>query len=775
MAQFEYWMTTDLKRGSSQVQVLHGQTFTQDNLGNRVGVVVLDGGEPATLDGTVTGYVIRADGGTVLVTGAVDGNKAYIDLPESAYAVPGQIQIAIRLTSGSTKTVLGALNAYVQRTATGTIIDPGHVVPDIDDIIAKMDEVDEAIDNAEAATAAANTAAQNANNATGYIAVTEATSTASAAHAQGSYLIYDGKLYQATADIAIGDSLATTGEGANIAQVTGGAMGEVTSLKSAINLIEITNQTPGLTVEKQKYVNRTTGAIESNTSRSPNAVSGIQVEGDAFVFKIDSCEVAGVRGIAFYDGNGDFIPNSGKAYTIGETTYFFTIPAGAVTMAVTTFGVDNIFSIQFVYFQNTDKTLTESNVPADAAITGDEIQAVKSIAESNTSLIRSVLTTNTTTYNDTPDRGISGQNSGFILSDPNDVCTIKITPTFSSETNPYTPVLSGTFTVRLYRISRENDTITLVEQIGDDTSYSIGDEVTVNGFDGTMLFDIRNAVDSNNNIVKVGYIYSGKSWGNTLVSFTNTATTATTFAEFGIGGTCTIIKASIKGKISSVLDGKRITVIGDSITEKNYRAVTNWPLWIEDWTGAVVQNLGISGSGFIRTSPYKNRISQIDTPDIIGVAMTWNDLLSGVNKEIGTADDVITEDDTIAAWVNEFFDLLITAYPTTPIIAYCQSPWAAFNPNVEISNQYISVMTELLAKKGIPYYKDLYYGCVLRPWLDANKNVYYKVDTESSAHYGETDGIHPNSEGHKVIARYLYPRFAENIVSTGLDYVLNAL
>ncbi len=159
MAQFEYWMTTDLKRGSSQVQVLHGQTFTQDNLGNRVGVVVLDSGEPATLDGTVTGYVIRADGGTVVVTGAVDGNKAYIDLPESAYAVPGQIQIAIRLTSGSTKTVLGAMTAYVQRTATGTIIDPGHVVPDIDDIIAKMDEVDEAIAAAEEATTAANTAA----------------------------------------------------------------------------------------------------------------------------------------------------------------------------------------------------------------------------------------------------------------------------------------------------------------------------------------------------------------------------------------------------------------------------------------------------------------------------------------------------------------------------------------------------------------------------------------------------------------------------------------
>ena len=265
MAQFEYWMTTDLKRGSSQVQVLHGQTFTQDNLGNRVGVVVLDGGEPATMNGTVTGYVIRADGGTVLVVGATDGNRAYIDLPESAYAVPGQIQIAIRLTSGETKTVLGALNAYVQRTATGTIIDPGHVVPDIDDIIAKMDEVDEAIDNAEAATAAASAAAvaagycnitssksgnvitvtttDNTDTSTshtvtdpsGMIAPSEATSTAAAAHAAGTYLIYNGVLYQATKDIAAGDTLATTGADANIAAVPGGVTGEVADLKSAFD------------------------------------------------------------------------------------------------------------------------------------------------------------------------------------------------------------------------------------------------------------------------------------------------------------------------------------------------------------------------------------------------------------------------------------------------------------------------------------------------------------------------------------------------------------
>lgn len=98
------------------------------------------------------------------------------------------------------------------------------------------------ISNANSAADSALDAAENANNATKYIATTEATSTAAAAHAKGSYLIYDGTLYQATSDIAIGDALATTGTGANIAQAPDGVAGEVADLKSALNsLVEDVN------------------------------------------------------------------------------------------------------------------------------------------------------------------------------------------------------------------------------------------------------------------------------------------------------------------------------------------------------------------------------------------------------------------------------------------------------------------------------------------------------------------------------------------------------
>lgn len=70
----------------------------------------------------------------------------------------------------------------------------------------------------------------NAQAALSYIGPSEDSSTASATHAAGSYFIYDGKLYKATADIAIGDTITS---GTNCAQVPGGTMGEVSDLKSA--------------------------------------------------------------------------------------------------------------------------------------------------------------------------------------------------------------------------------------------------------------------------------------------------------------------------------------------------------------------------------------------------------------------------------------------------------------------------------------------------------------------------------------------------------------
>ena len=90
MAVIETWYNQDLQQ-PVRVQYLDGNVFSQDNLGNLIGVHVFDNGEPAEIAGTVSGIAIRADGLSVAMSGTRSGNDCYVILPEAAYAIPGAI------------------------------------------------------------------------------------------------------------------------------------------------------------------------------------------------------------------------------------------------------------------------------------------------------------------------------------------------------------------------------------------------------------------------------------------------------------------------------------------------------------------------------------------------------------------------------------------------------------------------------------------------------------------------------------------------------------
>ena len=121
MAQFTTWLTRDLSRPNT-VEVLDSVLCQGDNSGNRIGVRVTKGGTPCPLTGTVKGFIVKSDGITAEVNGLVAGNSAWIYLPPEAYSVPGRVQIAIRLTNGSEKTVLAACVATVIRVETDETI-----------------------------------------------------------------------------------------------------------------------------------------------------------------------------------------------------------------------------------------------------------------------------------------------------------------------------------------------------------------------------------------------------------------------------------------------------------------------------------------------------------------------------------------------------------------------------------------------------------------------------------------------------------------------------
>lgn len=139
MALIETWYNQDLQ-SPVVVHHLHGNVFSQDNQGNLIGVNVFDGGAPATLSGTVTAYVIRADGATVPVNGVLSGNSCYAILNSSCYAVEGTLSIVIKLAGGGSTTTLCAVVAYVYRSVTSTAVDPGTIIPSIEDLIEAIDE-----------------------------------------------------------------------------------------------------------------------------------------------------------------------------------------------------------------------------------------------------------------------------------------------------------------------------------------------------------------------------------------------------------------------------------------------------------------------------------------------------------------------------------------------------------------------------------------------------------------------------------------------------------
>ena len=241
--------------------------------------------------------------------------------------------------------------------------------------------------------------------------------------------------------------------------------------------------------------------------------------------------------------------------------------------------------------------------------------------------------------------------------------------------------------------------------------------------------------------------------GNVRLGYVNETTGAyTSFSGFLSGSFEVTFCKSVKDD-SMPLYGTKIALVGDSITEYNGRASTNHAMYLKQWTGAIVQNLGVGGTGFSTNNKYKDRITNIkaDT-EIIGVAASLNDM----RNTVGTASDTAS-DETVCGYVNEFFDLLLSSFPSTPIVCYSEGPWNTYRPGVAKSDSYMEQMAQICLNKGIAWDDGLYRGCALRPWIQANREALYKG--EWGDYTDVVDDIHPNSAGQRYIAIYLKSLF----------------
>ena len=266
MAVIETWLEQDLQ-APVKVRYLDGNLFSNNGNGNRVGVRVYNNGEAVTLSGTVSGYVVVADGSTVPCTGSRSGNQASILIPPAAYQ-PGAVFISVFLTDGSTVTTLAAVSTTVMQTRTNSQVSPGSVVTDWTQTInAAMQSVVDA----------------NAAN------MAQTYGELSFPVPMGKYTLYNDLLYRCITPIATSESWTA----AHWTRVK--LADDVSDLKSALNLstdTEIFYFDDGHTIKTNGAIGTEVDLSNLRTSEAMGCSVMSCVENDAFVINGEGASTA---------------------------------------------------------------------------------------------------------------------------------------------------------------------------------------------------------------------------------------------------------------------------------------------------------------------------------------------------------------------------------------------------------------------------------------------------------------------------------------------------
>lgn len=121
---------------------------TGDHHGNAFAAALYRDGEPVDItDCAVTGYFIRPAGDTVVIAGEVVGiNEAEVMLPQACYIDEGIFSLAIKVSGDDFTATVRVVDGMIKLSQTDVLVDPGEVVPALDDLLAHIAEM-EAITN----------------------------------------------------------------------------------------------------------------------------------------------------------------------------------------------------------------------------------------------------------------------------------------------------------------------------------------------------------------------------------------------------------------------------------------------------------------------------------------------------------------------------------------------------------------------------------------------------------------------------------------------------
>ena len=714
----------ELEGGRIHRSFLNHSIGEGDNNANRFGVRLFRNGVPENVSGSCIGLFIRQDGQTVAIdNGTISGNMAYVTLPQACYVIEGQFCLTIKVVSTNNTITMRIVDGVVSNTTTNEIVDPGTIIPSVAELIAAIENAVESIP---------------ADYSDLWESLAPNFST-SEAYNVGQYVTYNGGLYRFIAHHS------GTWNSADAVPVNVGQ--------------EISNVTSALNIKDNRF-----DFILNAYYRTDNL---------------------GMRQLNGWLCTDKYTVLSGKKYTLNNnlTNPVKSIYAILYDINNTYLGYKRVDYFNSIIIDDLIETYKNARYVAFDFDVSDQISVltnenvstwrleINDVSETVHNNLVDSLSNNTIVDGNRP--ATTTLTWGYKILKPLSVFVWK--PIFNSENSKLTTcniyvkdenqasyytdgtqrndhiILSETFKVLKdgYIILHNVAQGTYIEVV------SAGDTINYRDPDGTTKKLENQFLELGNySVVNNENIYN---------------TNEQTYKDSFLSGEYFYV---LQNSVLSILKGKKLACIGDSITEYNYRAWVNWVMYLESWTGCEIQNLGQSGRGFVNDYAAVSYIDKIQlitgTPDIIGVACSFNDVYTGKGLTI----DWTTENGRTAgkAYIDAFWDELLSTYPTTPIICYCQGPWYNARPGVGASDGYINTVKKSCVEHGIPFYDGLYYGTTLRPWIQANKELYYVSDNPQLSPSGVVDNVHPNSKGHKFIARYLVNKFSKNIYADGLDY-----
>lgn len=228
-------------------------------------------------------------------------------------------------------------------------------------------------------------------------------------------------------------------------------------------------------------------------------------------------------------------------------------------------------------------------------------------------------------------------------------------------------------------------------------------------------------------------------------------------------------RLSIVEQKVGALTGKKVLVLGDSITDDTYRTPNTavwkkWASYLADTLGFELTNDSIHATGFIADNTTadksKNLVNRItkhtdsEEYDLIVIFMGVNEHIQG--NLLG--DNTSTDKDTYVIPAMKYcLDYLVNTFPTAQICAILPLPYIGQGTTLV---NYINAMQNVYNEYSIPTL-DLFNGGGFRPYNQTFRNTFTMLASGSDGTM-VNDGLHPNQEWDN---NYLAPRIKNFLIS----------